>query len=177
MGKIRVARDLYSKLSYSVDFLFKWICYFLIVLLILILALSTFLRYCFQITIPFVEELSRFAFIWMGLFGSCLVLRRKLHPSVSLLVDRLPPSLQNGCYLMNYLLICSFLCVLFSDSLNFIMIAGKNQFSAALKLELFWVYLSLPIVVIAMIIQSFELVLTHIDLIWQDYKERKNPSQ
>ena len=54
------------------------------------ITLGVVFRYVFNLPIPWVEELSRFLFIWIGLLSSCYAFVHREHMVLGVFVERLP---------------------------------------------------------------------------------------
>ena len=59
------------------------------------ITLGVVFRYVFNLPIPWVEELSRFLFIWIGLLSSCYAFVHREHMVLGVCVERFPVRVQS----------------------------------------------------------------------------------
>ena len=96
------------------------------------------------ISLPWTEELSRFAFVWLLMLGASVGLYRKEHFSLTLFTNWLSPSLRWSCELLVYVLELVFIGFLIRYGyLMSEMVWG--QISPALGLRYTYVYASVPV--------------------------------
>lgn len=104
------------------------------------------MRYIFNNSLSWSEELARYIFIWQIWLGVSFAQRSGSHIKISLLTDRLPTGGQNFCLLLSttiWLAFCLFL-VKYGFELCGIM-SSRHTLSPALRLPLYLVYLTLPV--------------------------------
>ena len=102
------------------------------------------MRYVFNNSLSWSEELARYIFIWQIWLGTGVGIRLKEQIRVEILVKKLSRTgakLLNAAALIILLLFCIFLVI---NGYQLVMkIAGRNALSTALKIPLSYVYLSL----------------------------------
>jgi C4-dicarboxylate transporter DctQ subunit len=123
----------------------------------LVVTLEVILRYGFGRSIFFSEELSRLTFVWAGFLATSLALRKGVHASVSLLVDRFPGTLKKITTLFAHAVVLFFLLFIFFASLT-VLPHQWIQFTPTMEIRMFWFYLSIPVGVGLMIIQMFPII-------------------
>lgn len=69
----------------------KYICQILLSFFIILLFMQVILRFIFDITLSWNEELSRFAFVWFVFLGASYAARLNAHNRVSFQFKKLPP--------------------------------------------------------------------------------------
>jgi TRAP-type C4-dicarboxylate transport system permease small subunit len=62
----------------------------------LIIAIGVIARYIVNMSIPWVEELSRFLFIWIGYLSSCYAFAERRHMVLEVFFERMPEKLQHA---------------------------------------------------------------------------------
>jgi TRAP-type C4-dicarboxylate transport system permease small subunit len=103
------------------------------------------------ISLPWTEELSRFAFVWLLMLGASVGLYKQEHFSLTLFTDWLSPALRWWCELLVYLLELVFIGFLIRYGyLMAEMVWG--QISPALGLRYAYVYSSVPVGAVLMAI-------------------------
>ena len=101
-------------------------------------------RYVFNYSIPGADEVATFAQIWMVLLGAGYAMRMRLHVSIELVVERLPPLVARALLVPVAALCLWFLWVVFEGGL-LLMEVGAIQTSPSLQLSMDMPYAMLPI--------------------------------
>ncbi|MEX2336384.1 MAG: TRAP transporter small permease [Fulvivirga sp.] len=137
---------------------------FLVLLMALIVVAvlwQIFARYIFNSPSSFTEEIARFLFIWIGIFGAAYASGQQYHLAVDLLAPKLNDSNRIKLRIIINLLIIFF-------SLTVLVVGGGNlvyvnyelgQSSAALNLPLSYVYMVVPISGILVIVYKVNEIL------------------
>lgn len=115
------------------------------------------MRYGFGKSIYFAEELSRFSFVWAGFLATSLALRRGVHASVQLVVDRFPAAPKRIVTVISQGAVLFFLGVVFVSSVT-VLPHQWGQLTPTMEIRMFWFYLSVPVGVGLMIIQLLPLI-------------------
>jgi TRAP-type C4-dicarboxylate transport system permease small subunit len=114
----------------------------ILIMLVLLVIGAVFLRYVFNFTLPWSDELARYLFIYLVMMGVPTAMRKGLHIRIEFFVVRLPPKLANSIALiMGFLNICLFLLVIVAAT-KLILLVGKDP-TPALHMPTGYVYLSL----------------------------------
>jgi TRAP-type transport system small permease protein len=113
--------------------------------------LQVIYRYVIGDSLSFSEELARYMFIWSVAMGSALALRTRSHIGVELLVERLPESLGNRAKLLANALNLAFFALLVWFGFDMVL-ETMDQESPAMELPLGYVYLSVPLSAIVLLI-------------------------
>lgn len=61
-----------------------------------VITIGVVARYVVNMSIPWVEEVSRFLFIWIGYLASCYAFSQSRHMVLEVVYETLPPRLQQG---------------------------------------------------------------------------------
>ncbi|MZQ98924.1 MAG: TRAP transporter small permease subunit [Acidaminobacter sp.] len=133
-----------------------------LVFTVVLIFIQVIMRYVFNNSLSWSEELARYIFIWQIWLGTGVGIRLKEQIRVEIFSKKLSPSgakWLNALALTILLLFCIFLVI--NGYQLVMMIAGRNALSTALKIPLSYIYLSLPfssaITSIYIIDQLFEL--------------------
>lgn len=78
----------------AMDRALTWLCVVLFAALVLDVVWQVFARQVLNSPSGWSEELAKYLFIWLGLFGAALVFGERGHISVDILARRLPPKVQ-----------------------------------------------------------------------------------
>ena len=101
-------------------------------------------RYVFTVSISWLEELARFAFIWAALYGGSIAYRRGVLHKFEIPFDKISSGLQRGINIVTKVLVLFFLGVLIVFGMK-LSIFVYNQFSPALSLRMTYIYLAVPV--------------------------------
>lgn len=116
-----------------------------LVFTVVLIFVQVIMRYVFNNSLSWSEELARYIFIWQIWLGTGVGIRMKEQIRVEILAKKLSPAgakWLNAIALTILLLFCFFLVI---NGYQLVMkIAGRNALSTALKIPLSYVYLSLP---------------------------------
>lgn len=144
--------------------------YFLVAVMIAIMAIVNFLqvifRYVIQGSLPWSEELLRFLFVWTTFLGAGIGVRKGAHLGLTILVNSLPPRFQKIVVYLNYLI-----CIAFSGVIGYLglsvvsMQASFNVRSSAMFLPMYWISLAIPV--------SFALIILHFVTLAMGYEDRE----
>ncbi len=124
-----------------------WLTY----LLILLTAAQVFFRYVLNHPLGWSEELVRYVFIWSVFWGAAIVMRHREHISVELFHHCLSPSARRFMNILNNICILVFLGFLIPAALWFAVYAYRLK-SVATEIPMFFVYVSLPVGGVLMVI-------------------------
>ena len=110
-------------------------------LVIIILAVSwgVVTRYITAQAAAWASELATLAFAWLVFFGASACIKYRLHPSIDMLVRRLPVALQFGVRWFNHALLLGFFVFMTWFGTRFAIAAWSNP-SPVLRLPLAFLY-------------------------------------
>lgn len=98
----------------------------------------------FVISLPWTEELSRFAFIWLLMFGASVGIAYQEHFKLTAIRRVLSPGMKRALMFFVYVVELVFIYVLSRYGFAFSYVV-RNQISPALKVSYSLVYVSVPI--------------------------------
>lgn len=81
----------------------RWVEFLLFALgltMALIVATQVFSRYVLNHSLFWSEELARYLLVWLTFLGASTAYKRRLHPGVDVMVNRVPPALQKTISLL-----------------------------------------------------------------------------
>jgi len=120
------------------------ICAILLAVMVVSVSSAVFCRYVLNAPLPWPEELSRFALVWMTFVGSALAAKRNSHILVDFFVSFLPERGRIGMALLVNASLLAFLALFFWLSLQIVQKSWVSV-SPALSINMGFVYLSLPL--------------------------------
>lgn len=112
--------------------------------IVAIIFYSVVMRYVFLRPPAWAEELSRFIFVWIIMFGAVLVTREQSHIEFVLLLDLLPKRLKFVLLTLIRLLMIAFCWVMVQQGLKIYPIVAEAS-SPTFGISMGWLYLSIPV--------------------------------
>ena len=129
-------------------------------------AVMVILRYCFNASNSWSEELARYLFIYDVMLAASIAIRKNSHLQVDFLINLLKPKQKAAFTSVATVLGIVFLGFLFSYSLTLCTAAGAN-ISPGIKVSMAVPYASMPIGVVLMILTSIEVVLKNLAFLYK----------
>lgn len=129
----------------TLDSVLKWFCVILFAGLVVLVTWQVFTRFVLDNPSAFSEELAKYCFVWLVLFGSALVFGENGHMRIEFIQDNLPAKPRIIAQLFVEVSIILFsAAVLISGGLASTKIAW-TQMSASLKVPVGYLYAVMPI--------------------------------
>jgi len=136
-----------DKMRHWVDRVLEWTLILIMTIMVLNVLWQVFTRFILKNPSSFTEELARYLLIWIGLLGASYVAGKKMHLAIDLLSVRLSVR-------KRYALEITIQAFIFLFALSVMVIGGYRlvditltlkQISAALHVQLGYVYLVIPL--------------------------------
>ncbi len=134
--------------------------------MVVIIVYQVILRYCFNASNSWSEELARYSFIYDVMLAASIAIRKNSHLQVDFLINLLKPKQKAAFTSVATVLGIVFLGFLFSYSLTLCTAAGAN-ISPGIKVSMAVPYASMPIGVVLMILTSIEVVLKNLAFLYK----------
>lgn len=136
----------HKKLFKFLDNLESYLCQIMLSFFVVVLFMQIFLRVCFDIVIPWSEEISRFSFVWFVFLGAAYAARLAAHNRVTIQFKMFPKAVGDYFMLFSDCIWCVFNVVMIVKSFEVIEQLGKFKFfSPALQWSMEYVYWIFPI--------------------------------
>jgi TRAP-type transport system small permease protein len=116
------------------------------------------MRYVFQRSLTWSEEVARYLFVWITFLGAALALERGIHISVDVLFRALPPPLRRGLEVAIHLGIAAFLVVFVVKAWSIAQLAMTER-APATGVPMGLIQLAMPIGGTIMLINSLRVML------------------
>jgi TRAP-type C4-dicarboxylate transport system permease small subunit len=129
----------------GLDVALRWLCIGLFAALVLIVAWQVFSRQVLNTPSTWSEELAKYVFIWLGLFGAALVFGERGHIAVDALVRKLPQRVQRWNAALGQIVIAAFTVLVLVYGGWQVSELAWNQSMPGLPLKVGWLYLALPL--------------------------------
>jgi TRAP-type C4-dicarboxylate transport system permease small subunit len=118
----------------------------LLLLMVTIAFINVVSRFTFKFSISYIEELEVYLYVWLVMLGSAIAFKRWSHLCVSLVVDKMPPSLRKYIKIFVTLLSIGFFSVIFKSSITQIQDEILMQVTTtSMGVPKWWYTLGLPI--------------------------------
>jgi TRAP-type C4-dicarboxylate transport system permease small subunit len=125
----------------------RWLARFtsaLLAAMVLVILLQVVFRYALNLSLAWTEEVGRYLFVWVCLFGASLAYRLGQHSGYESLVRALPGGAARAVAIGVHLLVAVFAIVLVVASKELIE-GGMGQFTPATQIRIGYVYLAFPL--------------------------------
>lgn len=129
----------------------RWVLIFLMTTLTFLVCIQVLFRYVFGNPLSWSEELARYLFVWLTFLGAAVGLRKKIHIGVDFLTMLLTPRVRKYLQMIVSVLLLIFLAVVIYYGFEAVEVT-MNQPSPALAIPMGYVYASLPVAAIFMVI-------------------------
>jgi TRAP-type C4-dicarboxylate transport system, small permease component len=122
-------------------------------LTIMIMAVGTQVlsRYFLPVPVSWTEELARYSLIWLTFIGASMAIHSKGHFVLNVILNKMAPKIKYAIQIGILLLLGAFLAVNAYSSAAILKVL-QYQTSAALQIPMSYVYLSMPVASIFMLI-------------------------
>lgn len=148
--------------------LFYWNFALMSAVVLLVIA-TVFLRYLFNVTFTWTEELIIFLFIATTYFGSVVGVREDEHVKISVLKEKFPPKIK---IIFEILISCIIISVVLASAIlsrDWIVRAGR-PLSPGMKIPYFSVYIIVPIAFALIALYEFREIALKVN----DFKKKNN---
>jgi TRAP-type C4-dicarboxylate transport system permease small subunit len=102
------------------------------------------MRYIFNNSLSWSEELMRYIFIWMIFVGAAVTFRNNAHITIDFFTSLMPKKVRKVVFYIAKALVIITLLVLIPAGID-LAVRSIESLSGALQLSRFWVYLSVPV--------------------------------
>jgi TRAP-type C4-dicarboxylate transport system permease small subunit len=133
----------------------KAILFILISSMTVIVFSQVVLRYIFNESLVWSEEVARYAFIWASFIGASIASKRATHIGVRIFIEMFPYKIKKKFEILINIFILIFLVVVLYSSIQ-ITVRAWHQWTAVLELRMTYPYLALPLGILFMIIHHLD---------------------
>lgn len=145
-------------------------------LIVLIMLLQVIMRYVFNNSLSWPEELSRILFVWFTFIGLSYSTAKKIHVKIDLLVNILPAGFKNIILFLVDLLVLGFFIVIGVKGITALgKLAASGQATAALGIPIQYIMSALEVGIILSIVRLTQNIVR--DLISYKNKHSMSPEK
>ena len=154
----------FSKILDMIESVVKFFIAASFIVMVFAMIYQVILRYIFSASNIWSEELSCFLFAYIIMLGAGIATRKGSHLQVDFLINLLKPK---GKCIVTIISTFAGICFLVFFGYHAIILCEStaNSISTGLKLPMTYVYASLPIGAVLMILSSIEVILKNVDTI------------
>jgi TRAP-type C4-dicarboxylate transport system permease small subunit len=135
----------------------EWILVTLLAVSLGSITLQICMRFIFENSLSWSEELARYCFIWLIYIGIAYGVKRSRHITLDVVFDLVPNAFKKVLLVVSNLLVGVFAVIVIYYSVFLIdQLASFGQTSAAMRLNMVYVYLSVPIGMILTILRLIQ---------------------
>jgi TRAP-type C4-dicarboxylate transport system permease small subunit len=128
----------------AVEAVEDWLCYLLLVALVVTTSLQVFTRYVLNAPLTWTEEVARMLFVWLIFLGSAFIVKRGSHISIDILTRVLSPVPRRRLAILTHGITLAILGVLTVKGVQLLRITGQSA-SPALDIPWVYVYAAFPL--------------------------------
>ena len=134
-------------LKTKVDKVIQYLLVILMTLMVLNVLWQVFTRFIMNDPSSFTDELARYLLIWLGLLGAAYVTGQKMHLAIDYLLNKTKPTVKSKLeYVINSSIFLFALFIMVIGGVNLVSLTlYLEQISAALQIQLGYVYIVLPL--------------------------------
>ena len=150
------------------------VCYFLLIVVTLVVGLAVFTRYVLNNPLQWTEETARYLLIWLTMIASSVAIKQRAHIRLETLVLRIPRLAATIIEIVLFTIIIILVGFLARASYQFLVTQSIIRYSASIGIPMFWPHLVLPIGFSLMVFQAVFILLEDINFLLQIIKEKAN---
>ena len=151
----------------------KWVVIFLISTMTIILFIAVSSRYLFGRSFYWIDAYCRYALIWIAFLGSAIVLRRREHIGVDVVINLLPKILRKWIIKADIFLILVFSFAMFIQGIKLYKIT-ERQVIPDLNIKMSNIYVIIPISAVLLVLVASEIIFSSDESSLSSIKEGKN---
>ena len=146
-----------NKVSHTIDRIARVILAIMLSVMIVVVLFGVVNRFLLKLPVSWTEEVSRFLMIWICMLGSTIAVKNGSHVAVLYFISKFREESRQKIAFINHLLIIAFLIIPSLYGLK-LCISQAGQLSPALRISMFYPFLSVPFGCIIMILHELALL-------------------
>ncbi|MCM3762069.1 TRAP transporter small permease [Alkalihalobacillus oceani] len=152
-----------KKLGKVIDHLEEYFSFFSLIFASLLIFVQVVLRYVFNYSLYWSEEVARYLIIWFIFIGSSIAVREKAHATVDLLLVYLPPRFKRILSILGSVIAIIFFVLIFQSGIQTIEnVMQFNNVTPALGIPMYMPYLAIPVGSTLMILRFIQLIIAEL---------------
>jgi len=118
--------------------------------MVIVIFVQVIMRYCFNNSLSWSEELGKFLFVWLSWIGISIGAKKGEHIKITMLVDRLPTNAAHIANILSELIVVG-ICAVTAYYGSSLVISQAGVHFSGIKISMAWGYLSVVLGCILMI--------------------------
>lgn len=168
-------KGLYSRITKVIDRAEDACLVSMFALMVFFIFLQIIMRFVFNRSLVWSEELGKFIFVWISWLGISIGERRNEHIKITLIVDKLPPKWQKVFEIIAYLILAAIIVVTLYYAVVMVQFQMRVKY-AGIKISTSWGYLSLVLGCGFMLLRLISVIVRDIiALITKNYTASSHP--
>lgn len=152
-----------KKLEKVIDHLEEYFGFFSLIFASLLIFVQVVLRYVFNYSLYWSEEVARYLIIWFIFIGSSIAVREKAHATVDLLLVYLPPLFKRILSILGSVIAIIFFVLIIQSGIQTIEnVMQFNNVTPALGIPMYIPYLAIPVGSTLMILRFIQLIIAEL---------------
>jgi TRAP-type C4-dicarboxylate transport system permease small subunit len=143
-----------DKVSDTIDKFIRMILAIMLSVMIVVVLFGVINRFLLKFPISWTEEVARFLMTWICMLGSTIAIKDGTHVAVLYFVSKFDIKYRHKIALLNHILIIGFLAIPAFYGIK-LCISQAGQLSPALRISMFFPFLSVPFGSLVMILHEF----------------------
>jgi TRAP-type C4-dicarboxylate transport system permease small subunit len=121
-----------------------WLCGALLTVMVITTALGVIFRYVLHSSLSWSDEFGAYLFVWLTCLGAAVALKRRAHPEVRILADRVPSRVQPLLHAITD-------CAVMALGLVFVFYGGRmielmgTETAASIQISMVYPFLAIPV--------------------------------
>jgi len=129
--------------------------------MVLIIFIQVIMRYAFNSSLSWSEELGKFLFVWISWVGISIGARKNEHIKITMLTDKLSPKMSHIINIISEVVVMCICAVTVFYGISLIISQASTNF-AGIKISMSWGYLSVVFGCIIMMLRNLESIISSI---------------
>lgn len=113
---------------------------------VVLVFINVILRYVFQSSSSWIEELVRYLIIWTTFVGSAVCFRKGSHMGIDLIFSLVKGRVKKGVEIFGLIASLLFMVFLFKYGIDLVLFTKQSgQITPAMEIKLYWIYIGIPL--------------------------------
>lgn len=135
-----------KKMFYFLDRIEEYFLVSCVAFMTILVFIQVVMRYVFQNSLTWSEELARYLFLWLSWVGASFAVRERTHFRVQMFIDKLPAGARKSMEVFILMIWFSFSVFLAYQGMKLASILlVRNQLSPAMQVPIGYAYASVPV--------------------------------
>ena len=144
-------------LSNHLDQFIKKILALMLSVMIIVVIFGVANRFLFKLSISWTEEIARFLMVWICMLGSTIAIKNGSHVAVTYFISKFSIKVRKKIAILNHIFVIIFLLIPSMYGIK-LCLSQMGQLSPALRISMFWPFVSVPAGCVIMILHEFALL-------------------